>query len=113
MITEIELSPRTSDIAAQQAEEWVSDAQSMFRHVTIRSEPALMLRWDKGAEACFDGGGRLQIWTPDIVCDEKGVEGIESLRWKDEWRELFTAKGARYGFQPLATARGIEQMCAG
>ena len=111
VINELELTANLSDVAMEQAAAWVADAQTLFKHVRLKSEPALMLRWDKGAEACFDGEGRLQIWTPDIAVDEKKIEAIAETAWAREWRELFNSKGSRYGFQPLATAEKIMSMC--
>lgn len=111
VLNEITLCRRTGAIALEQATAWVADAQTMFKHVRLKSEPALMLRWDKGAEACFDADGVLQIWTPDTVCDEERVDAIAKTQWQNGWRELLTAKGGRYGFQPRATADSVLAMC--
>lgn len=37
---------------------------SVFSGAVIRTEPALMERWDKRAEPVYDKSGRLTIWTP-------------------------------------------------
>jgi hypothetical protein len=83
----------------------------MFRHVTLRSEPALMLRWDKGAEACYDDAGALQIWTPDIVTDEDKSKEILASADASKWRCLLTAGGKPYGVQPRETADRIAELC--
>lgn len=38
----------------------------IIKDVPVKAEPALMLRWDKGAEPVFENG-RIVPWTPDSV----------------------------------------------
>ena len=47
--------PAASDIM-------VNEMQKYTPSIPIKAEPALMRRWHKDAEACYDGGGRLVVW---------------------------------------------------
>ena len=96
--------------AQEQADLFVAGAQTLFKHVKLKAEPAMMLRWDKNAEACYNADGELQIWTPDIVTKKKDVEQIKEGSWAGEWRETYSRNGELYGLQPLQTTREIAAM---
>ncbi len=63
-ILEIPHGPKTHEAAYRQAELFVSAAQVWIPDVPMISEPALMYRWSKEAEAVFDAEGRLVPWEP-------------------------------------------------
>lgn len=52
------------ELALSAAEVMVASMGVVMTDVTVRAEPALMIVWDKRAEATYDGEGRLIPWTP-------------------------------------------------
>lgn len=43
---------------------WVEGMKQVMPDVKTSAEPALMRRWNKGAEPAFDNDNRLKVWTP-------------------------------------------------
>lgn len=109
-IAEIPLGPSARVMAQQQADIFVGAAQRLFQHVRLKAAPAIMLRWDKGAEECYSADGLLQLWTPDIVTDEEAIEQLRASARRDDWRELLKRDGGLFGMQPAETGRQCEAL---
>lgn len=75
---EIMLEAPNDDLLHERAQEvsriMVQCMKVICPDVTIKAEPSLMERWEKGAEPVYDDRERLQIWRPGVKyrVDEKG-----------------------------------------
>jgi DNA polymerase-1 len=55
------------DQAFAATQRMIDSMQPFMPDVEVRAKPALMLRWDKRAEAVYGDDGLLDIWTPEIA----------------------------------------------
>lgn len=64
MIMHFKDTPERHEKAFETAGIMVASMQPFVPDMTVKADPALMLRWDKRAETKYDADGRLDIWTP-------------------------------------------------
>ena len=103
-VTELEIRPDLHEQAMRHRDIWVSAMVEYVPDVAIRALPALMARWDKGAEDVWVDG-KIQVWSPDILVDEdKNAVRISEVRDNPDWRQVFKVDGKSYGWQPVESA---------
>lgn len=65
IILEVHDTEKAHDEACELSRLMVESMREVVPDVKISASPVLMRRWDKRAEPCFDGGGRLIPWEPE------------------------------------------------